>query len=60
MATSAGRLDLDIKDIAKEYTITVHLRRVKQWRWRLAVGSWLMSFVAWLMWLDEIELKEED
>ena len=60
MPASVGSLDLDAKSLASEYTLTVRVKRIKQWRWRLTVGMWLIGLITRLMWLEKIKLKEDD
>jgi hypothetical protein len=43
---------VDSQDIANNLVLHVTLRREKQWRWRLAVGSWLIRLAAWVMWMN--------
>ncbi len=49
---------VDVKDLAKEITLTVYTKRLSRWRWRLKVASWLFRLAAWIMWVN-IEIEAE-
>ena len=51
-------ITLDTKQVAQDFTLTVTMDRAKIWRWRLAVGGWLIRLAAWVMWMD-IEFKTD-
>lgn len=43
---------LHVKTAAQNLTLHVQIKGVNQWRWRLALGAWLIRLAAWVMWLD--------
>lgn len=51
-------VEVDVKKLAKEVTISVVLRDFKQWQIRIRVGMWLIKLAAWIMWVN-IEFKEK-
>lgn len=61
MATDAGTITVDAKELAKQVTLIVTLRldRANQWLWRVKVASWLIRLAAWVMWVNvEIEVAD--
>ena len=32
--------------------LKVKINGLNEWRWRLAVGGWLIRLAAWVMWMD--------
>jgi len=45
-------INLDAQNIAHNLTLNVTITRMDQWRWRIALGSWLIRLAAWVMWVD--------
>jgi hypothetical protein len=46
----------DAKNLAKHITLTVKMKRTRQWRWRVKLAAWLIRLAALVMWVNvEIE-----
>ena len=51
---------LHVEQAAKQLTLHcgIKLRGVRQWRWRLVLGMWLIRLAAWVMWVN-VEIERE-
>lgn len=53
------KTELDAKKLANEITVTVKIKHYHSWRVRLWIALRLISFAAWLAWLNiEVERPE--
>jgi len=49
---------LDARELAQQITLTVHIRRLKEWEIRLWIAALLFRLGAWVAGFD-IEFEEE-
>ena len=43
--------EVDMRNLANRITMTVRLKRHKEWRWRLWLGVKLIQLAAFVMWM---------
>jgi len=55
-----AKLELDAQKLTEQIYIEVKIKRLRQWRWRLRVVSWLFRICWGLAWLGGIEFIEFD
>lgn len=49
-------ITLDAQEMASHVTLTIKVKRGRQWQARLAIAIWLMRLAAWIGWLGfEVE-----
>ena len=55
------KAEIDSKDIARHLTVTLRLKRTKQWGIRLRIATLLIRLAAWIGWFNyaEAELGQE-
>ena len=52
---------MDVKELAQRITLTVKLKRLYRWAWRVKIAAWLIQLAAWVMWMDiDIEFETEE
>ncbi len=54
-----GAISFDAKDIAGDLTVTVTIRRGREWRVRLWVATQLIRLATWIAW-TEYEIIDQD
>ena len=60
---SPDELTIDTQEVAKRLTLTVvvRLRRLRAWRWRVALAGWLIRLAAWVAWVNlDLEIVYPD
>jgi len=50
---------LDVKPLAQQMTLCVRSKRLRQWQWRITLGTWLICLAAQIMWMN-VEVQVED
>ena len=50
---------VDAKDLAQQMTVVVEIKHYRSWRIRLWIATRLISFAAWLAWLN-IEFEQSE
>ncbi len=54
----AKTLELDVKKLAKQNTVTYTLKRSTQWHYRLRISYLLLRLAAWIGWYN-VEFEDE-
>jgi hypothetical protein len=56
------KAEFDAKDLAGQMTVTVHIKRGKEWSMRLRIAALLVRLACWIGWMHfgEVEFIEDD
>jgi hypothetical protein len=54
-------IEIDMKNVAKKWNVEIKLKNIKQWRFRVWVGTKIIELAAWVLWSDiEIEFTGDE
>ncbi len=58
MASMTVSSNVDTKKLANRFTMHLKMKRWDQWKFRVAIGFWLMRLAARIMWIH-FEIEDE-